>query len=108
MNSKFKNFCVGASGPMAFGLIDNGGLFIGMSFVEDAVIKAGYDSQIAAGFGNTFSDAIGALAGGMVTSILYKVLKVKGESNITQQFVGVIIGCLIPVFAKMAYIHIIN
>ena len=101
--NSLKNFAIGSSGPMVFGLIDNGGLFLGMSFVEDAVLSAGFDSQVAAGIGNTFSDALGALAGGSVTYILFKTLKVKGEGSTAQQFVGVIVGCMIPVVIKVLY-----
>ena len=96
-----KLFAVGASYSFVFGLIDNAGLFLGMEGIEDFILQAGFDSQVAAGFGNTFSDAVGALAGGMVSTALYKLLNVKGEGNTTQQFVGVIIGCLIPVGIKM-------
>lgn len=96
-----KNFTVGASFMIVFGIIDNVGLFIGMEVVEDKLMTLGYDSQIAAGIGNTFSDALGALMGGIVAVSLHKLLKIKGEGTIPQQFIGVIIGCLIPVAVKI-------
>jgi len=99
---KFKKFLVGASFTFVFGLIDNLGLFLGMGIMEEYVVKMGYDAQVAAGLGNTFSDALGALAGGWISVILYKLLKVKGEGSSVEQVVGVIAGCLIPVFIKMA------
>ena len=98
---KIKRFSVGASFSLVFGLIDNLGLFIGMGALEDTLMKMGYDSIVAAGLGNTFSDALGALAGGWVSAMLYKILKVKGEGTISQQIIGVTVGCLIPVFIKM-------
>jgi len=101
---KFKKFLVGASFTFVFGLIDNLGLFVGMEVMEDALMKMGYGAQVAAGLGNTFSDALGALAGGWISAMLYKFLKVKGEGTSTEQVTGVVIGCLIPVFIKMAII----
>ena len=88
---------------LVFGIIDNLGLFIGMDAIETSIIEMGFDSQVAAGFGNTFSDALGALLGGAVSWTLYKTLGLKGEGNTTQQFVGVIVGCLIPVSIKILF-----
>ncbi len=101
---KLKKFSVGMSFSLVFGLIDNLGMFLGMGAIEETIMEMGYDATVAAGLGNTFSDALGALAGGMVASFLYKHLKVKGEGTTTQQVLGVTIGCLIPVFIKMAII----
>ena len=99
---RIRNFSIGAAGPMVFGLIDNAGMFLGMGAIEESLAQLGFDSMTAAGFGNTFSDALGAAAGGAVAAFLYKTLKVKGEGTITQQFLGVIVGCLIPVGIKIA------
>lgn len=96
-----KRFSVGSSFMVVFGLIDNLGLFIGMDAIEDWIMKIGFDAQVAAGIGNTFSDAVGALFGGIIATGLYKLLKVKGEGTTVQQLVGVVIGCMLPVIVKM-------
>ena len=96
-----KRFLVAMVGPIIFGLIDNGGLFLGMSVIEDYLQSIGYSSLIAAGFGNTFSDALGALMGGAVAIFLYKKLKLEHVHNHWAEVFGIIIGCLIPVFIAM-------
>ena len=100
--SKLKSFTVGAAGPMVFGFIDNAGMFVGMGAVEESLMEMGFDSMIAAGVGNTFSDALGAASGGAVAIALWKYFKIKGKSSITQQFLGVMVGCLIPIAIKLA------
>jgi len=97
-----KRFLVAMVGPIIFGLIDNGGLFLGMSMIEDYIQSLGYNSMIAAGFGNTFSDALGALLGGAVAVVLYKKLKLEHVHNHWAEVVGIIVGCLIPVLIAMA------
>jgi uncharacterized membrane protein len=90
---------------IVFGIIDNLGLFVGMDFIEDYVINNGYNSLVAAGIGNTFSDIVGALFGGIIASFLFKLLKVEEDSITTlHQVVGVTIGCMIPVIIAMILI----
>ena len=96
-----KTFTVGTSFMMVFGLIDNLGLLAGMEAIEGWVMNMGFDSQVAAGIGNTFSDAIGVVIGGAVAAGLYKLLKVKGEGTFPQQLTGVVVGCMIPIIIKM-------
>lgn len=95
-------FLAGCSFMIVFGIIDNLGLFIGMDAIENYIINKGYTSLIAAGIGNAFSDFIGALVGGIVATSLYKILDIKSEDvTITQQAIGVTIGCMIPVIIAM-------
>lgn len=101
--TKLKIFSVGCSFMLVFGIIDNLGLFIGMDAIEEYIQSLGYNSLIAAGIGNAFSDAIGAIFGGIIASYLYKTLKLKGMGTTMQQLVGVVIGCMIPVFIAMLY-----
>ncbi|MCK9447048.1 TMEM65 family protein [bacterium] len=99
--NKLKEFLVGISFMTVFGIIDNGGLFIGMDAIENKIISMGYSSLVAAGIGNAFSDAIGALCGGYISNKLYKILKINGSGTIIQQTIGVVIGCMIPVIILM-------
>lgn len=102
--NKLRIFLVGCTFMIVFGIIDNLGLFVGMDFIENYIISKGYTSLVAAGIGNAFSDAVGALCGGIIASLLYKVLKIKGDQvTIMQQLIGVTIGCMIPVFVLMFF-----
>lgn len=101
-----KNFAAGMSFMTAFGFIDNLGLFVGMSAVEDWIISLGFDSIVAAGIGNTFSDVVGIFAGGFVTAFMIKVLKIKSEGTFIQQLLGVIAGCMIPVIARIIWMSL--
>ena len=96
-----KRFGVGASFMMVFGLVDNLGLFVGMAAIENWITRMGFDAQIAAGIGNTFSDMIGVMFGGIISTALYKLLKIKGEGTMIQSLVGVTIGCMLPVIIKI-------
>ena len=100
---RLKYFLVGCSFMTVFGIIDNLGLLVGMSAIENFIKSIGYSSLVAAGIGNMFSDVIGAICGGIISSILYKVLKVEGTGTILQQTVGVCVGCMIPVFIIMIF-----
>jgi len=97
-----KRFFIAMVGPIVFGLIDNGGLFLGMAAIENYLLSLGYGAKIAAGFGNTFSDALGAALGGSISLILYKKLGLEHVHNYTAEVLGIIVGCLIPVFVAMA------
>jgi len=99
--TNIKTFAIGSTFMMTFGLIDNLGMFVGMDAVESWILGLGFDSQVAAGIGNTFSDALGVVLGGAVATGLYKLLKVRSEGKVSQQFFGVIVGCMIPVVVKM-------
>lgn len=103
-----KSFAAGASFMTVFGMIDNLGLFVGMAAVEEWVISKGFDSMVAAGIGNTFSDAIGVVAGGAVAAILAKLLNVRGEGTFAQNLIGVIAGCMIPVVSWIIWISIMS
>jgi hypothetical protein len=100
---KISLFAAGSTTMLVFGLIDNLGLFMGMEGVEKWVIEQGFDSQVAAGLGNTFSDALGAILGGAVMALVFKLTGVKGEGTTAEQIVGVTVGCLLPVFGKILF-----
>ena len=99
--SNLKSFSVGASFMAVFGMIDNLGLFVGMSAIEGWITSMGFDAQVAAGIGNTFSDAVGVMMGGLVSSLLFKLLKVRDAGTFSQNLVGVTVGCMLPVIIKM-------
>ena len=100
---RFSLFATGTITMLIFGIIDNLGLFVGMNGVESWVVQHGGDAITAAGIGNAFSDAVGALLGGAVMALVVLITKRKGEGTTAQQVIGVTVGCLIPVFAKVLF-----
>ena len=97
---------VGASSSFVFGIIDNGVMIVGGDLIDAKIVALGFDSMTAAGFGNTLSDMVGVACGGMVFQLLRKILGVKGDGTMTQQLIGITIGCLIPVFVKMTLLQV--
>jgi hypothetical protein len=57
-----KTVIVGMSANLVFGFIDNAGLFFGGCYLEElfALFPGSKDANVAAGYGNTYSDFLGA------------------------------------------------
>jgi hypothetical protein len=98
-----KTLMVGMVSGIIFGFIDNFGLWVGMSaldpiFTKKLGIVSG--SNTAAGYGNTFSDGLGAFLGTFIGIMVSEYYDVNiEETPIWADAVGVIIGCLIGVKA---------
>lgn len=99
------NVFVGMASGLVFGFIDNAGLFFGMEYLDPffSTLKYGDEEQVVAGYGNTFSDGIGAFLGTFAGSIV-KDLAVKHggyieaeDYPIWSEAVGIIIGCIFGV-----------
>ena len=86
-----RNVFVGMSFGIIFGFIDNFGLWYGMDYL-DPYLPGG--NLTKAGFGNTFSDFIGATLGTSVSIILSNLIKTE-QSPIWVDSIGIVIGCLI-------------
>lgn len=58
-------FFVGMFANIVFGFIDNAGLFFGGCYLDEIFEKlpGGYDANVTAGYGNTFSDFLGSFLG---------------------------------------------
>ena len=82
---------VGMSFGIIFGFIDNFGLWYGMDYL-DPYLPGG--NLTKAGFGNTFSDFIGATLGTSISIILSNLIKTE-QSPIWLDSIGIVIGCLI-------------
>lgn len=50
---------------VVFGFIDNAGLFFGGCYLDEvfALLPGSEDANVAAGYGNTYSDLLGAFMG---------------------------------------------
>lgn len=79
---------------IVFGMIDNGGLFFGMSAL-DPILPEGELTR--AGLGNTFSDGLGAFLGTFSGVIIKSITKID-DTPLWSDAVGIIIGCLIGLY----------
>ena len=80
---------------MVFGFIDNAGLFFGMSAL-DPYLPGGELEK--AGWGNTFSDGVGAFMGAFIAKIIALVSGFDGQGPIYGDFLGVILGFIIGIY----------
>lgn len=88
-----KTILVGMAAGTVFGFIDNAGLWFGMDSL-DPYLPGGELTK--AGFGNTYSDALGAF---LATFIGYSIQKLTGvnSSPIWADSVGIVFGCLLGI-----------
>lgn len=77
-----------------FGIIDNGGLFFGMSALDPFLPKG---ELTRAGLGNTFSDGLGAFLGSFSAVIIKSITKIE-DTPLWSDAVGIVIGCLIGLY----------
>jgi len=80
-----KGFGVG----VVFGMLDNGGLWFGMSALDPITPKG---LLTKAGYGNVFSDTLSAFLSTFVGSIIAHNLPVDGETPIWANAVGTLFG----------------
>jgi hypothetical protein len=93
-----KILLVGMIGGFIFGFIDNAGLWFGMDALEPWFASKGITGNAAAGYGNTFSDGLGAFLGTFIGVIVSMESGVNLESTpIWANAIGVIVGCLVGV-----------
>ena len=79
---------------LTFGFVDNAGLFFGMDAL-DSYLPGGELTR--AGWGNTFSDGIGAFIGAFVGKIVMMLTGFDG-GPIYADFVGIVIGCILGIY----------
>lgn len=94
---------VGMMSGLVFGIIDNAGLFFGMEYLDPVLsgLPNGHEPLVLAGYGNTFSDMIGAFLGTFGGKIIEEMAKKQdpnlGDYPIWTEAVGITLGCLIGV-----------
>lgn len=91
---RLRNVLVGMSFGLVFGFIDNAGLWIGLEKFEKYLSGS---IQEKAGWGNTFSDALGASLGTAVLIILKSIFTVE-EAPIWVDTIGIILGCILGIY----------
>lgn len=85
-----------------FGLIDNGLMVLFGDSIDKFFIQNGVsNTMLAAGFGNTFSDAIGILSGRWVEKAVHTKIPPVEDGDLSKnqilfsETIGIIIGCLL-------------
>ena len=85
-------------GNIIFGFIDNAGLFFGGVYLEEifAMLPGGFDANVTAGYGNTFSDTLGIFLGTFCGTIIENITGVDSGPMWANAF-GIIVGCLLGI-----------
>lgn len=97
-NFSHKSILVGMGSGIAFGFIDNFGLFYGMNILEKYLAKlpGGNYTSILGAYGNTFSNTISTFLSTFVGNIIMMKSGITA-TPIWSNAIGVIIGCLIGI-----------
>ena len=105
--ASFATIMVGATCNIVFGFVDNGGLFIGLDFLVDncilyfqeeffALLPASDDANVVAGYGNTYSDMIGAFLGPFFAAMAIAVTGIP-DGPFWSNSIGILVGCLLGI-----------
>jgi hypothetical protein len=90
----FRTVLVGMSFGIVFGFIDNAGLWFGLQSFQK-YIPGGLLTK--SGWGNTYSDGLGASLGTSVAVILRTLYPI-GDTPIWVDTVGIILGCILGIY----------
>lgn len=92
------NILVGFAGMIVFGFLDNAGLFFGSNYLDDLFQEFPYseDANVFAGYGNTYSDFLGAFLGTFVGLIIADLAEFDA-SPLWCQAIGIVLGCLLGI-----------
>ena len=91
----FKDLLLGLIFGIVFGFIDNFGLWMGISSLEEH-LPGGILTK--SGFGNTYSDTMGAVIGTIISIIAADLYDYDGDGPIWLNTMGIIIGCLLGMY----------
>lgn len=98
-NLDLKSIVVGMTSGVVFGFVDNAGLFLGMDKLDSLFqrLPLGNEVNVKAGYGNTFSDMIGAFLSTFIgRQIVYKTGVT--EYPMWSEAIGIVVGCLLGIF----------
>lgn len=100
-----KNVFVGMGSFVIFGFIDNAGLFFGGCYLDEvfALLPGSKDANVCAGYGNTYSDALGAFVGTFFGKILNDISGA-GPGPMWAEAIGVFFGCLLGIAIPKALV----
>ena len=101
----FRGVMVSICFGFIFGFIDNLFLWIGTDFFEKYIHG---DSMIKAGWGNTYSDFVGATMGTALTSILKNFLGYNNDNHLVTPIwidaVSIPLGCIVGLYVGKTFI----
>ncbi len=97
MKNRIIPYFIGMAGAFIFGLMDNGIMILAGGEIDSYIRELGFDTMTSAGIGNTISDGVGVLSGGAVMTFLRKNFGVSDGENLLQEFIGIVLGCMLPV-----------
>jgi hypothetical protein len=102
-SKKMAGAVVGMGSGFVFGFLDNAGLFFGMDMLDPifSQIPMGKESLVVAGYGNTFSDFVGAFMGTFVGAIIQYEFNTF-DYPIWSEGLGVLVGCIFGVYIPRA------
>lgn len=94
----FATVAVGMGSNLIFGFIDNAGLFFGCSYLDEIFSKlpGANDTNVCAGYGNTFSDFLGSFMGTFCGMMIAEVCGIS-EGPLWANSFGIILGCLLGI-----------
>lgn len=106
-----KTIGVGLVAGVVFGFIDNAGLFFGMDSLEPYFPKDSTpvpegecsDDKVIAGWGNTFSDALGSFLSVFIANIISNMTKIN-QTPIWTESIGIVIGCILGIYIPKAIV----
>jgi len=89
---------VGMVSGFVFGFIDNAGLFFGMKYMEPffSLFPLSEEELVGAGYGNTFSDMIGAFLGTFMGKAIQELSQINNYPIWTEA-IGITVGCIFGV-----------
>ena len=91
-----KNVFSGLIFGIVFGFLDNFGLWMGISVLEEHM-PGGLKTKSA--LGNTYSDFIGSTIGTSVSILVFELLEINDDDTpIWANTIGILIGCLLGMF----------
>ena len=105
-DTRLKSIAVGMAAGVAFGLIDNLLLWLGMSAMDTALARLpGGDRPLAlAGYGNAFSSVVSAFVSTFVGRLLANVYDVDvDKAPLWSMATGLLLGCLLGVAVPRAF-----
>lgn len=88
---------VGLVSSTIFGLIDNGGLYFGMSSLDPIFRSKKMDDLESAGWGNTFSDFLGAFLGTFIGKFVQNITGVENTA-LWAETIGIVFGCILGIY----------
>lgn len=105
-DTRLKSIAVGMTAGVAFGLIDNLLLWLGMSAMDTLLARLpGGDQPLAlAGYGNAFSSVVSAFVSTFVGRLLANVYRVDvDKAPLWSMATGLLLGCLLGVAVPRAF-----